>query len=301
MNKSIILLLLFFSYIFAVGGGNTPTFTPNYNFNLDVSYSCKSGEILVTVSNLTEIFSVLDNFDISIAKEGLTILSGKTSGNGKVKFFINEDGRYLVRGQKANYFEQLKAIDVASCAVKEAEFLCEAGNMKDRVKCVLNLPDDYIDKVRYVPEECRALLNNPEKQKCIENYRLLQTCRTGRTTDVEREACAKPKLNLSDNIQYNIDQCKTELGSKKRLCFQRIKDSVFLLTKFRIYNLAYKAYELKEKGASEADVVDFITLLNEKKIAFNNAQTADKKKIVEGVKAEWAKFKEKVKKQIEAK
>ncbi len=305
----LILLAVLTSFVFAAGGGggsssgsSGTTSTAKYTSVFSVEYKCPESELVATVSSVTATDGKLDDFLVTAYKESISIISGKTDSTGKVKLTIKDEGRYIVQSKKDEYFENNKIIDIKSCEAKEQEFYCTEGKtMKERVKCVLNLPDDYVNKVKYIPEECVVLINQPEKKACIENYKVLQSCRGEHSTDAQREVCIKPKLNLGQTIQGDIDNCRKELGAKKRICFVSLKENIYTLVKFRIYNLIYKAYELwEEKLVSEDETVDFTTFVNEKKIAFNNAQTInDKKKIVEDVKAEWDTFRKKARDKLE--
>ena len=312
--KFYIMFVLMLSSFFAAGGGggggggggsggsSGTTSSAKYTSVFNVEYKCPESELVATVSDVTSTDGKLNDFLVTAYKEGISVVSAKTDSGGKAKLSIKVEGRYLVQSKKDEYFEQNKLIDIKSCVAKEQEFYCTDGKtMKERVKCVLNLPDEYVNKVRYVPEECNIASSEQEKKKCIDNYKVLQSCRGEQTTDAQRETCIKPKLNLGQSIKDDIEKCRSELGSKKRICFVNIRENVLTLVKFRLYNLIYKAYELwEEKLVSEDETVDFTAFINEKKISFNNAQTIDgKKKIVEDIKAEWNKFKEKAKKKSE--
>ncbi|MBS3068455.1 hypothetical protein J4450_07140 [Candidatus Micrarchaeota archaeon] len=308
-----ILFILLSTLVFAAGGGggggggsgsgsSGTTSSAKYTSAFSVEYKCPEGELVATVSGVTATDGKLDDFLVTAYKEGISVTSAKTDSSGNVKLSIKDEGRYLVQSKKDEYFENNKLLDIESCVAKEQEFYCTEGKtMKERVKCVLNLPDDYVNKVKYVPEECNVASSEQEKKECIESYKVSQSCRGEKSTDAEREACIRPKLNLGQSIKADIEKCRKEFGSKKRICLVSLKENVLRLVKFRLYNLIYKAYELwEEKLVSEGETVDFTTLVNEKKIAFNNAQTiTDKKKIVEDVKAEWDKFRYKAKNKLE--
>jgi hypothetical protein len=88
-------------------------------------------------------------------------------------------------------------------------------------------------------------------------------------------------------------------GSEKSVCFSQLKENAFTMVKFRIYNLIYKAEELKKKGANEDDVIDFIAFIETEKAKFNDAATIqDKIAIVKEVKNKWNAFRENVKSQL---
>ena len=286
------------------GGSGGPGSSSEYRFNLTVGYNCQQEELAIMVKNIDEPNGKLNEFSIKAYKDTIIVKSGKTNIDGSVNFSIKDEGTYLINGKKDKYFEQRTVIEVKECEGNEPEFFCEQGEtMKERIKCVLNLPDEYVNEVRYVPEECKVIKDEGQKSECIQSYKVQQTCRDGFETDAEREECIKPKLGLSEDLQENIDVCKAKIGlNNQQLCFQDLKENVLKLVKFRMYNLVYKVYELWEvKGLGLNETADFIALIYEKKLEFNDAKTiSEKKEVVKSLKNEWEKFKEEIKQQIEA-
>ncbi|MCI0558260.1 MAG: hypothetical protein MN733_07170, partial [Nitrososphaera sp.] len=140
--------------------------------------------------------------------------------------------------------------------------------------------------VHFVPEECRAM-GEAEKQKCIETYRVLQTCRIGfEGDDDDRESCIKPKLGLGDNIWDDARECNFD-GQ----CLEDLRQKVYTLAKFRMYNLEYKVREMMENGLSREKAVDFIAYIEEAKARFNSASTISAKKaVVSEVREKWYEF-----------
>ena len=297
----ILFLFILSATIFAVGGGADSSLTESarYRFTLNAIYDCNAKVIKVNITGV-EGTGARDGFKIDLIKDTFVIATDHTDKNGLATMNSQIDGTYVVRATRTEYFEQSKAIQVANCETKVQKFLCSEGKtMKERVRCVLNLPDEDVNAVKYLPEECMAMKNEEEKDRCVDTYRMLQGCRTEGSDDAGREVCARQKLNLTRDITDSATECNKEPGVKKRLCLIDLKNNIFTLVKFRIYNLAYKAYELRETGMDEDSVVNFTVLLNEKKIAFNLAQTIDdKKKIVNEVKQEWEKFRANAKKQL---
>ena len=184
---------------------------------------------------------------------------------------------------------------------EEPEFYCaNETNRRSRIRCVMGLPDEKVQAVRYVPEECNVA-NETNKLRCVALYRVLQSCRGEEMeADADRVRCIRPKINVSDEIRQDVRNCQQLTGGENRsACFSRLRENVFTLTKFRIYNLVYKAEELKEKGANEEDVVAFIEYLEDSKKRFNDAGTIRAKiEIVREVKEKWNEFRQKARAQI---
>jgi len=312
MQKKILIGILLIQLLFAVGGGGGSSgggsgggsTQPVYRFNATIGYSCPEEEITVEIGSITSPDGKLDNFEVKIYENGFGIKTDTTDSDGKAKFSIGE-GKYDVKISKNKYFKQSIDYEIKECEGKEPEFYCEEGaTMKERIKCVLNLPDEHVNQVKYVPEECRAKPTEGKKTQCIQEYKEFQTCRGEGTTDKERETCIKPKLGLSQEVRTTIEGCKQEIGiSNRNLCLQNMKINLLALAKFRMYNLVYKAYLLWEhKGADIDKVADFTSIVYQKKIDFNNADTTSKRKeIINELKMEWEKFKQNVKEGIEEK
>ena len=172
----------------------------------------------------------------------------------------------------------------------EANLKCsELKTARERIKCRVNLPEE--NELNYLPEECREL-TGIFKARCVTTYQTVQQC-FALENDAARVACAKKNLVLSRVADDKIG-C-----ANNTTCTEELKTKVFDLVKFRIYNLEYKAQELKEKGVDEGLVLDFITAVEQKKVEFNNAQTiAGKKQIVRDVISLWTEFVQKAKEQV---
>lgn len=301
-----LILLLLLNLVFSVGGTSSGATNNAKQFDLNASYVCPEGQFLINAKTKTG--TPISDLTINLFREGTIIKSAITNVNGDVKIPVDVKAQYIISAKGSDWVEQNKIIEIKLCNEKnsttqqtivDTNFLCQnEGTIRERVSCVLKLPDDAVKNVRYLPEECR-FSENSAMQSCVEKYRLLQTCRDGIETSAERERCIKPKLGISENIREDVEKCKLELGTKKRLCFTNLKENVLTLVKFRMYDLVYKAEELRENGANEADVINFIAFLEEAKIRFNDARLiADKKIIVKEVKEEWDEFKENAKQQI---
>lgn len=145
---------------------------------------------------------------------------------------------------------------------------------RDRIRCRINLPEE--NELNYLPEECRA---RADKDACLATYQTVRSCFN--LEALQRVACAKKVLSLAD-IAEEKAKCKDAA------CLDNLRGKVFDLVKFRIYNLEYKAQEMK--GAGEYLVVDFIAAAEQKKIEFNSASLEQKKNIVKDVITLWQDF-----------
>ncbi len=167
----------------------------------------------------------------------------------------------------------------------------ELKTARERSKCRVNLPEE--NELNYLPEECREL-TGISKARCVTTYQTVQQCFT-LENDVARVSCAKKNLVLSRVADEKI-KC-----ANNSTCTEELKVKVFDLVKFRIYNLEYKAQELREKGVDESLVLDFITSAEEKKVEFNNAQTLEEKKqVVRDVIQLWTEFIKKAMEQVKS-
>ena len=299
--KYLLFLLIFITALFAVGGSYDPPSL--YNYSVSVDYDCHAKNLQVTVTSVEGkdirygVIAAKDGFNIRVLKDGFGLANGTTDGTGTASFSLYDDGRYLVRVKKEEYFEKERLIEVRACKIEEESYLCSDGKtMRERVACILKLPDEAIQSVQYLPEECRVLSADSAQKNCVVLYRTLQSCRGSKTTDGEREACLRPKLNMRMTILDDFATCNTKLGTASRLCFSQLRENIYTLAKFRLYNLVYKSYALLEKKrVSEDAVINFTTLINEKKIAFNNAKTiAEKKEVLTEAKQAWEDFKMKI-------
>ncbi len=173
------------------------------------------------------------------------------------------------------------------------------STVRERVDCRLKLQKDELyeeNELLYLPEECRAL-EGEEQDKCIENYQKTQRCWKFPVGDA-RINCVKENLELKRSHKEEKQRCKQLEGDERKECVQKFKESAYDLIKFRFYDLEERAEKLKERGlASESDVVELVTALEEKKIEFNNASTVrEKKRIILEVRQLWKEFIKKVRK-----
>ncbi len=300
MKNQYVIFALVVSAMFATGSGFTSTFdTPSkYQYAMDVNYACTDKTLTVQLSAIEGDGSP-SGFNVLVLKEKFATLSGKTDETGKATFHIDEDGRYIVRVKKDTYFEKENIIEIRNCNTGQAFYCEDEVSMRARVACVLALPKEALKNIEYVPEECRE--HTPSARAvCIETRRRLESCQSIDLTDEKREACVKPKLNFTTSIIDSVNACKDELGFKKRLCLVEVRERVFTLTKFRMDGLVLKAHALwEDKRVGETDAIDFAVVVNEKKVAFDKAETITKKKeVLHELKAAWESFKKKVKEEV---
>ncbi|MBI2574891.1 hypothetical protein HYV82_03330 [Candidatus Woesearchaeota archaeon] len=178
-------------------------------------------------------------------------------------------------------------------SVKSAFKCSELQTKKARLKCRINLPEE--NEYDYLPEECRAL-SGASRGNCTSNYQKVQKCWQF-DRDERRFECARNEFALK-NIANERAECEA-LGTNKSSCMRQLREKVDAYIKFRIYNLEEKAGRLKNKGVSEARVVDLVAALEDKKLAYNAADTKDeKKKVLKEVKELWRVFVEEAKMQI---
>ncbi|MEM4255108.1 MAG: hypothetical protein QXR53_02145 [Candidatus Norongarragalinales archaeon] len=162
--------------------------------------------------------------------------------------------------------------------------LCEQTTLKERVKCRLSIEAE--DALPYTPEACRALAGG-EKIACVAKYNLIQPCRK-LEGDEERVDCVKQKLQLRA-----ISEEKTPSCLKNRACMDRLKQKVFDVVEFRIYNLEERAEAYR--ASNEGLVIDFIAQMEDKKQEFKNALSIEAKKdVVRSIGRIWAEFRDSV-------
>lgn len=181
-----------------------------------------------------------------------------------------------VRTAKAAEKEPLQSPGKIS-AEEAAQFKCSSlETMKERIRCRLKLEEE--NEYEYLPEECRAQINT-SRQKCVSNYKKVQKCwEFG--SDAEKVSCAKTNYGLTGTVAEQKAACDSLTGTNKSQCILELRDRVDAVVKFRIYNLEEKAQHLMEKGADEELVTGFVTLMEEKKQAYNAAETVNQKKLV---------------------
>lgn len=170
------------------------------------------------------------------------------------------------------------------------------NNMKARVKCRLTLTDNELSeelRISYLPEECNAVENAFEREKCVNLYGDSQECWVIEE-GAERWKCLRKILNVGD-LEGAKQIC--EKSSNKAKCGAELKYGVYGLIKSRFYNLEERAEEYLEEGRTNLDeVVDIVTSLEEKKQEFNKAKTTEeRRRIILDTRSVWKEFEKKVK------
>ena len=170
------------------------------------------------------------------------------------------------------------------------------STMRDRIKCRLNLTEE--NEYNYLPEECRALVNE-SRVNCVANYKKSQSCWVS-LRDTERFECAKSAFGLVGTVASQKAACDGLTGTNRSSCILKLRDRVDAVVKFRIYNLEEKAQSLMQKGlVSEESATDFVTAMEQQKQNYNEAKTtAEKKTIIIGVQGSWQEFITNAKRQV---
>ncbi len=142
---------------------------------------------------------------------------------------------------------------------------------------------------QYLPEECRPLTSG-KKETCVARYRALQPCWKN-PVGLERSRCAAEKLELKGTIAAQLKECLKKQGADRAVCQAAVRDKVFAMIKFRLYDLSERAEDLIEKGVSRDVVGDLVVAMETNKQTFNGATSyAARQKILNNARASWKKF-----------
>lgn len=159
----------------------------------------------------------------------------------------------------------------------------ELEKLQDRVRCraksnILDTDD--------TPEDCRVV-NATQKIKCKSLHTLVARC-VQETTAQQKFACARQQFILQD-IPGEKAQCATKEGSERDGCAIDLVNRVDAMVIFRFEELARKAKQFLQKDAiTENQLVDFMTTLDLKKMAYAKAKnTTEKTVIVNEVRELW--------------
>ncbi len=165
------------------------------------------------------------------------------------------------------------------------KFVCsEYNTSKDRIRCRINLAEE--NEYDFLPEECKNQ-TGVLRATCVQSYKKVSKC-WDEDSDSKRFECAKKEYVL-ENVAN--ERAKCEALENHTDCKKELIKKVDTLVKFRIYNLEQKAQKMKEKGANEETVVDFITLLESKKLEYNQQISKEgKKKILDDIRSAWTQF-----------
>jgi len=146
--------------------------------------------------------------------------------------------------------------------------------IKDRVRCRINLENEQEEYQNFFPEECR---NHKDPDKCLQIYRSVSEC-WDLITSKKRINCLKEKINLKENEICTSIECKKELNEK-----------ILTMIKLRFYNLEEQAEILEERGLlNKEPIIDFVAEIEQKKLEFNDAKNKQEmKQIIQDVRILW--------------
>lgn len=159
-------------------------------------------------------------------------------------------------------------------------------DIKDRVRCRINLERGREEYQNFFPEECR---NNKDPDKCVTLYQSVSEC-WNLETSKERIACLKEKLNL--DIKRDKSKCIDDL------CKRELNDKILTMIKLRFYHLEEQAEMLMKLGLlNKEDVIDFVVKVELKKQEFNSVKTKDEmRQVIQDVRDLWVELMKGVKK-----
>lgn len=145
-------------------------------------------------------------------------------------------------------------------------------------------------EIEYLPEECRSLPRANARKQCIATYQSYKPC-WHLPVGTERTNCAKQALGLEkDTVAAQLERCVTS-GKTRAACQEKLREQIYSLIKFRIYDLEERAEELAEEGANLTTVAKFVTFIQEQKQTFNAAKSfQERQKVILNVRAEWNRF-----------
>jgi len=165
--------------------------------------------------------------------------------------------------------------------------------IEDRVTCRLKLTDEERNEYQnFYPEECMV---RKDKEKCLNVYEAVQPC-WEKENGKERIDCVKDAVNVGD-VAAERAKCAVLSTDMQEDCVLRLREKVYGVVKFRLYNLEEEAEELLEKGyLSFEDVRDFVVKMELKKSAFNAAQTKKERvKVLLDAREDWKELRGRVK------
>ncbi|MBI2079249.1 hypothetical protein HYT84_00670 [Candidatus Micrarchaeota archaeon] len=171
-------------------------------------------------------------------------------------------------------------------------------DIKERVKCRLDLtPKEQLKEIEisYLPEECRAMEKEGEKQSCFKDYTSVQKCWLKEGEEVEK--CLKEVTGMTGDIKKETGKCMGMGQPQRGICTTNLRTAAYKYIKFKMYYLEQEAEELLEDGkVSKEDVVNFIADVETQKREFNKANTnLGKKNVIKAVQSFWKEFIKKVK------
>lgn len=286
------------------GGGSGGSSTGDVNYEVTTTFSCTTGVLTVKT---TLGASPIGDMSVQLKKDGGVAQKQFTNTAGEAGFTAGS-GAYTIATQRNGYAYKETIISIDPCApstpssetpvpdaVDDAP-LCKEATQLERIRCRLDLKKEYVQDVRYTPEECWGM-DTSARQSCIQRYRLFQTCRT-LETDEGRAACIRPKLGLNGTLEAILADCRTRFGTSRALCVQQVKEAVFNLVKFRMYNLEYKTEEFLDAGMNRTEGEVILVKIAQAKIAFDQAITMDQRRAaIRQLQQDWEAFTQKAKAQ----
>lgn len=159
-------------------------------------------------------------------------------------------------------------------ATTTKSILCEQSTLEERVSCRLDLSEDQQREqlgIIYFPEECRVLATD-KQVACVKRYRLVQPC-WKKPVGPSRSACASKALGIKGSPTSEMKACLRKKSNQRTACQADIRDKVYALIKFRLYDLSERAENLLEKGTAKEKIVKFVTAMEQKKQAFNETNS----------------------------
>lgn len=187
--------------------------------------------------------------------------------------------------------------------VKPCETL-QCGNLatlRERVSCRLNLSPAGIAReldIQYLPETCRAESNEGARNTCTLRYKSYQPCWDAKD-DAGRNVCARQVLKLGPILSNEVKTCQGKRGQEQTQCKEEVRHKVFAMIIFRFYNLEKRAEDLTYRGIDFARVTEFVSFIQEKKIAFYQTKNkAERRRVILDVREEWRRFYNNVRNQL---
>ena len=299
--------------------GNKKVTCPGFTFsckivNLDVQKCVRKG-------NMWEVYFTADNVNIddlkfeferkNKGKKAGLLSYAKNSHSVELKSLkwrsLTPQGRHVL---EVDFWDDLEMVQVshpgcvgqhyvyskAKCVAEEEvvmekekkgkELKCGGYlGIEDRVTCRLKLTDEERNEYQnFYPEECMV---RKDKEKCLNVYEAVQPC-WEKENGKERIDCVKDAVNVGD-VAAERAKCAVLSTDMQEDCVLRLKEKVYGVVKFRLYNLEEEAEELLEKGyLSFEDVRDFVVKMELKKSAFNAAQTKKERvKVLLAAREDW--------------
>lgn len=147
---------------------------------------------------------------------------------------------------------------------------CTQKRMDDRIRCRLSMNADELAQelsIKFLPEECRAMVNKKSQVTCVETYKLFKPCAEV-TVGSDRNQCVKDAL-AAEPAYDNLDN----------------------LVRFKLSDLIDRAKATLEPGSDINPVVNLENSLELAKQQYDKAKTeALKKQVLIKARAVWKKY-----------